>query len=111
VAGEKHHDISFVIAMVRMAMLSFGASKPWAYGIARSQLGRGSIRRDCLDHVVVFGERRLRHLLNSYQQHYNDASCYPTFLCGCKIERFLFVIPYRGRPFAALNEVRGGRGL
>jgi hypothetical protein len=33
----------------------------------------GSIRRDCLDHVVIFGERHLRHLLNSYQQYYNEA--------------------------------------
>ncbi len=33
----------------------------------------GSIRRDCLDHVVVFGERHLRHLLNSYQKYYNEA--------------------------------------
>ena len=33
----------------------------------------GSIRRDCLDHVVVFGERHLRHLLGSYQKYYNDA--------------------------------------
>jgi hypothetical protein len=33
----------------------------------------GSIRRDCLDHVVVFGERHLRHLLNSYQKYYNKA--------------------------------------
>ncbi len=33
----------------------------------------GSIRRDCLDHVVVFGERHLRHLLNSYQKYCNEA--------------------------------------
>jgi integrase-like protein len=33
----------------------------------------GSIRRDCLDHVVVFGERHLRHLLKSYQEYYNEA--------------------------------------
>jgi hypothetical protein len=33
----------------------------------------GSIRRECLDHVVVFGERHLRHLLNSYQKYYNEA--------------------------------------
>jgi hypothetical protein len=30
-------------------------------------------RRDCLDHVVVFGEQHLRHLLNSYQKYYNEA--------------------------------------
>jgi hypothetical protein len=28
---------------------------------------------DCLDHVVVFGERHLRDLLNSYQKYYNEA--------------------------------------
>src|SRR5205823_9403312 len=33
----------------------------------------GSIRRECLDHVVVFGERHLRHVLNSYQKYYNEA--------------------------------------
>src|SRR6266540_1981837 len=38
----------------------------------------GSIRRDCLDHVVVFGERHLRHLLNSYQKYYNEARTHLT---------------------------------
>jgi hypothetical protein len=32
----------------------------------------GSIRRDCLDHVVVFGEQHLRHLLSSYQKYCNE---------------------------------------
>src|SRR6266700_2662574 len=45
------------------------ARSPWQNGHAERLIG--SIRRDCLDHVVVFGERHLRHLLNSYQRYYN----------------------------------------
>ncbi len=44
---------------------------PWQNGHSVRLIG--SIRRDCLDHVVVFGERHLRHLLNSYQKYYNEA--------------------------------------
>ena len=31
----------------------------------------GSVRRECVDHVVVFGERHLRHLLLVYKNYYN----------------------------------------
>ena len=31
----------------------------------------GSIRRKCIDHIVVFGERHLRHVLLSYKDDYN----------------------------------------
>jgi transposase InsO family protein len=41
----------------------------------------GSIRRDCLDHVVVFGEPHLRSLLRSYQRYYNEGR---THLSLCK---------------------------
>jgi transposase InsO family protein len=44
---------------------------PWQNGCAERLIG--SIRRDCLDHVIVFGERHLRHLLQSYQEYYNQA--------------------------------------
>jgi hypothetical protein len=30
----------------------------------------GSIRRECVDHIVVFGERHLRHVLMSYIDHW-----------------------------------------
>src|SRR5882762_1695129 len=33
----------------------------------------GSIRRECLDHVVVFSERHLRHPLLCYMKYYNGA--------------------------------------
>ena len=32
----------------------------------------GSIRRECLDHMVVFGEAHLRRILRSYEHYYND---------------------------------------
>ena len=44
---------------------------PWQNGHTERLIG--SIRRECLDHVVVFGERHLRHILLSYMQYYNDA--------------------------------------
>src|ERR1700726_1732849 len=43
---------------------------PWQNGYAERLIG--SIRRECLDHVVVFGERHLRHLLLSYMKYHNE---------------------------------------
>jgi hypothetical protein len=39
------------------------ARSPWQNGYAEGLIG--SIRRECLDHVVVVGERHLRHVLAS----------------------------------------------
>jgi hypothetical protein len=49
---------------------------PWQNGHTERLIG--SIRRECLDHVVVFGERHLRHVLLSYMQYYNRASEHPS---------------------------------
>ena len=43
---------------------------PWQNGYCERLIG--SIRRDCLDHVVIFGERHLRYLLRSYANYYNQ---------------------------------------
>jgi transposase InsO family protein len=44
---------------------------PWQNAHAERLIG--SIRRECLDHVVVFGERHLRHVLSCYTAYYNAA--------------------------------------
>jgi transposase InsO family protein len=36
----------------------------------------GSIRRDCLDHVVVLDERHLRRVLTSYLTYYHEVRCH-----------------------------------
>ena len=47
------------------------ARSPWQNGHCERAIG--SIRRDCLDHVIVFGERHLRHLLRCYMTYYNKS--------------------------------------
>jgi transposase InsO family protein len=43
---------------------------PWQNGHAERLIG--SIRRECLDHIVVFGEAHLRRILRAYSDYYND---------------------------------------
>src|SRR5258705_7770980 len=42
---------------------------PWQNGHVERLIR--SIRRECLDHVVVLGERHLRHFLANYATYYN----------------------------------------
>ena len=45
---------------------------PWQNGHVERLIG--SIRRECLDHVVVFGESHLRHLLANYAIYHNGCA-------------------------------------
>jgi len=42
---------------------------PWQNGHAERLIG--SIRRECLDHIVIFGEEHLRRVLKAYADYYN----------------------------------------
>ena len=46
-------------------------SSPWQNPYAERLIG--SIRRECLDHVIVLGERHLRRLLTAYVAYYHGA--------------------------------------
>jgi transposase InsO family protein len=43
---------------------------PWQNGHVERLIG--SIRRECLDHVVIFGEAHLRQVLKAYAGYYNS---------------------------------------
>jgi len=43
---------------------------PWQNGFAERLIG--SIRRECVDHVVVLGEAHLRRMLTKYSAYYNE---------------------------------------
>ena len=76
-------DSSFAIGIGSMAPSSHADCAPWASGTSlphQPRLGRmalpdrliGSIRRECLDHIIVFGEAHLRRIPRSYARYYND---------------------------------------
>jgi len=45
-------------------------ASPWQNSFAERLIG--SIRRECLDHIIVLGEAHLRRILKSYARYYNE---------------------------------------
>jgi transposase InsO family protein len=45
-------------------------ASPWQNGFAERLIG--SIRRECVDHIVVLGEAHLRRILRAYVRYYNE---------------------------------------
>ncbi len=45
-------------------------ASPWQNGFAERLIG--SIRRECVDHLIVLGEAHLRRILQTYARYYND---------------------------------------
>jgi transposase InsO family protein len=49
---------------------------PWQNGHVERLIG--SVRRECLDHLVISGEAHLRRILKAYAAYYNEIR---THLC------------------------------
>ena len=47
---------------------------PWQNGIAERLIG--TLRRECLDQVIIFSEMHLRRILSAYATYYNQARTY-----------------------------------
>src|ERR1017187_3768492 len=45
-------------------------ASPWQNGYAERLIG--SMRRECVDHLIVLGEAHLRRILRAYARYYND---------------------------------------
>ena len=61
----------------RKRLLAMGISpaptaprSPWQNGHVERVIG--SIRRECLDHIIIFNERHLRRILRAYFVYYNE---------------------------------------
>jgi transposase InsO family protein len=68
------------VAALGMSEVLSTRGAPWQRAYIERVIG--TIRRECLDHVIVVNERTLRRHLNSFVAYYNDVSYCPTSLCA-----------------------------
>ena len=63
------HDFHQRIRSLRIEEVLSAPASPWQRAYVERLIG--SIRRDCLDHVVELGEEHLRKILKSYLEYYH----------------------------------------
>jgi putative transposase len=76
---------------------------PWQNPFVERMIG--SIRRECLDHIIIFNERHLRHVLSSYFQYHHRTRTHLSLDKDCPQPR-LIQPPAAGK-IIALPEVGG----
>jgi putative transposase len=114
--GTPLRAICCAIAMPRMAGTSAAGSRrwrsrkpsrrsrsPWQNAYVERMIG--SIRRECLDHVVIFNERHLRRVLLSYVEYYHRTRTHLALDKDCPDSRP--VIPPRIGRVVAMPKVGG----
>jgi transposase InsO family protein len=68
--GSYGHAVTRRLAAMGIRDHPTAAQSPWQNGHAERLIG--SIRRECLDHIVVFGDAHLRQILVAYTGYYNQ---------------------------------------
>ena len=66
--GEDFHRQA---AALRIKEIMTAPRSPWQNPYAERIIG--SIRKECLDHIISLGERHLKRILSSYVDYYHDA--------------------------------------
>jgi transposase InsO family protein len=68
--GSYGHAVTRRLAAMGIRDHPIAPRSPWQNGHAERLIG--SIRRECLDQIVVLGEVHLRHILAAYVDYYNE---------------------------------------
>jgi transposase InsO family protein len=72
--------VAGTIAAMQIQAVVTAPRSPWQNAYVERLIG--SIRRECLDHVIVVGVAGLRRILSDYVAYYNRVSYCPTRLCA-----------------------------
>jgi transposase InsO family protein len=62
-------------------------ASPWQNGFAERLIG--SIRRECVDHIIVLGEAHLRRILKSHADYYNGIRTHRSLNKDAPVSRFV----------------------
>ena len=76
---------------------------PWQNAYVERVIG--SIRRECLDHIVIFNERHLRRLMSSYLDYYHRSRTHLSLDKDCPDSRP--IMPRRIGRVVAIPQVNG----
>jgi transposase InsO family protein len=80
------------------------ARSPWQNPYAERLIG--SVRRECLDHVIILSERHLRRVLSSYFHYHHDARTHLSLDKDCPRPRAV-QLPSIGNNIIAFPQVGG----
>ena len=78
------------------------AASPWQNSFVERLIG--SIRRECLDHLIVLGEAHLRRILKNYADYYNGVRTHRSLNKDAPVSR-----PVRRSGFISSDALLGGR--
>ena len=69
--GVYGRRVTHMLEMLDIEQIVTAPRSPWQNGYCERVIG--TIRRECLDHVIVLGERHLRRVLKEYLAYYNGS--------------------------------------
>ncbi len=67
----------------------------------------GSIRRECLDHVIVLNEKHVKRILSSYFDYYHEDRTHYALQKDAPVERAVQPAPFEGSKIIGLPRVGG----
>jgi transposase InsO family protein len=97
------HDFRKQVNAMGITELVRAARSPWQNAYVERVIG--SIRRDCLDYIVIFNERHLRRVLSTYISYYHQTRTHLSLGKDCPESRP--VMPPRIGRVVAIPQVNG----
>ncbi len=79
-----------------MLLRRLAARSPWQNGQVERLIG--SVRRECIHHVIVLGQSHLRRMMTAYADYYNEARTHLSLgkdTMGRPLERFDHIVARR----------------